>query len=266
MAETAPKKIWPLSFPLRLRWSWFTKRLVTFFIVWLVYLLLAQQLELGVHHYLWADPAQMVFSQLSKASPRAEILLEGWPRRGPATLTQLKEEAERVLETLGLEAHGFEIQSQARPQIGVYGLTGSPLPEQQLTILAQAMAPGSWGAGPEPQRSMTIKWSSDQPPENLLYLRRRLAKALYNPLPWWKKLLLGRGGLAAEVVTVRGPLEGSWDDVLVEIERVLTSVGGRLLTTQGGEIIASTPAGGPMRIRIEGTADGLELIVQSGRP
>lgn len=259
------------TFPVRLEWRRFTRVILRLFGFLLVVMILRQQLEMGIHRQLWADPVQRVFAALEGRADRVEIIVEGEPLRGPATLADLKEHGTAIARALGLDPEAMTVESEARSLIGSVGLRGVLGDGDRILVLAQAVSPQAWGAGPEPETNLIIQWTSRRLPDDLLYRRRRLARPLQQGSSWLGRFFLGRPGLHRERISISGQTSLSLEVVLARLDGALEKVGAkRLAPLAAGRITAYCPLALPgdadanLFIELAPLEEGTRLVVASG--
>jgi hypothetical protein len=257
---------------LELEWRRFTRAVMGLFGFLLIAMILRQQLEMGIHRQLWADPAQRVFCELEGRADWVEIIVEGEPLRGPATLAELKEHGEAIARALGLDPEGMTVESEARSLMGSVGLRGVLGDGERILVLAQAVSPQAWGAGPEPETNLIVQWTSRRLPADLLYRRRRLARPLRQGDSKLRRFFAGMPPLARERVTISGQTPLSLELVLARVDGALEKVGGRRLSPlAAGRIAAYCPLAPPgdgeanLFIELAPLEGGTRLAVAAGR-
>ena len=232
------------TFPVRLEWRRFTRVILRLFGFLLVVMILRQQLEMGIHRQL--GPSVQRFFCLGGLADWVEITVEGEPLRGPATLAELKEHGTAVARALGLDPEALTVESEARSLIGSVGLRGVLGHGERILVLAQAVSPQAWGAGPEPETNLIIQWTSRRLPDDLLYRRRRLARPLQQGSSWLGRFFLGRPGLHRERISISGQTSLSLEVVLARLDGALEKVGAkRLSPLAAGRIAAHCPLAPP---------------------
>ncbi|MGI6557748.1 MAG: hypothetical protein ACOX20_01905 [Limnochordia bacterium] len=256
----------------QLEWRRFTRVVMGLFGFLLAAMILRQQLEMGIHRQLWADPVQRLFLDLGGLADWVEITVEGEPLRGPATLAELKEHGTAVARALGLDPEALTVESEARSLIGSVGLRGVLGHGERILVLAQAVSPQAWGAGPEPETNLIIQWTSRRLPDDLLYRRRRLARPLRQGNSRLRRFFVGMSPLARERVSISGQTSSSLEVVLARLDGALEKVGAkRLSPLAAGRIAAHCPLAPPgdgeanLFIELAPSDQGTRLVVSSGR-